>query len=450
MKTKTFSRLALLAAGILFAAVTAGAQTLVRHDTRAEIAANPDKAGGVYYMVDTIHHAPTPAPKGYRPVYISHIGRHGARFALSDGVYESLKRLLEKADADGKLTPEGKNLLKRYEAFYPQAAFRGGDLTRKGQSQHRFIARTMVQDYPEVFKGDTRADVISTRVPRVIVSMLSFLDEMNNLDKSFSFKLDAGYVYLPVLEPSSGSNPEAIRRRDNPASVSSTSEALRNAFPTKEAASRFFNDLDYLEKGYGAYRFLNDLFSVSIDTQCLDDPTDRLEGLLTPDEQYRLWEINNYGFYTRFGWHPETDHLGAMQAAKMVKDFIDKADADMASGNVNLRLRFSHDTGMMPLLSFLKVDNFGAAVKDPQDIADYWRSFEIPMGCNFQLVFFQRKRPAKGQPAVLVKPLLNGYDARLPFESWQGPFYDWERFKAYYNPRIEEALRFLAAYPEMK
>ena len=441
-----------IALGILLVGVAAGAQTLVRHDTRAEIFANPDKAGGVYYMLDTIHHAPTPAPRGYRSVYISHIGRHGARYAISDNIYEAMKRFLEQADKDGVLTPEGKALLSRYEAFYPQAAFRGGDLTRKGQAQHRFIARTMVQDYPEVFRGKTHAEVISTRVPRVIMSMLSFLDEMNDLDRDFNFRTDAGYVYLPVLEPSSGNSPEARRRKPTPALISETANAMQDAFPARETAGRFFSDVDYLEKGYGAMRFIRDLGSVITDTQCLDDPADRLDGVLTTDELYRLWEMRNYGFYTQYGRHPKADKLGAMQAAKMVQDFIVKADEDLASGAVNLRLRFSHDTGLMPLMSFMKVDNFGVEVEDPHEIMDYWRSFEIPMGCNFQLVFFRRKGGAKGgksgssRPEILVKPLLNGYDARLPFESWDGPFYDWQKFKAYYNPLIDDALRYLETY----
>ena len=41
-----------------------------------EIAATPGKAGGVYYAYPTESSQNTPAPKGYRPFYISHYGTH--------------------------------------------------------------------------------------------------------------------------------------------------------------------------------------------------------------------------------------------------------------------------------------------------------------------------------------------------------------------------------------
>ncbi len=61
----------------------------------------------------------TPAPKGYKPVYISHIGRHGARYAISDPIYENLRKVFTDAHSAGKLTEAGEKLMDRYEAFYP-------------------------------------------------------------------------------------------------------------------------------------------------------------------------------------------------------------------------------------------------------------------------------------------------------------------------------------------
>ncbi len=48
-----------------------------------EIASHPEKAGGVYSSYVVPPESLTKAPKGYKPFYISHYGRHGSRYHLS-------------------------------------------------------------------------------------------------------------------------------------------------------------------------------------------------------------------------------------------------------------------------------------------------------------------------------------------------------------------------------
>ena len=418
------------------------------HDTRKEILENIDKAGGVYYMLEYGVPAPSPAPKGYKPVYISHIGRHGARFALSENIYEKLKAFFDKGESEGKLTPEGRTLVERYRSFYPMAAYRGGELTRIGQDQHRFIASTMYRNYPEVFKGETYASVLSTKVHRVIISMLCFLDELEDLDRDFDFDVDAGLIYLPILEPQTSESPESRKRLPIGKEEGEAYQRVIATLDAKGAASRFFNDLDWVEENYGAYDFVRNLASVISDTQCLDDNSERFEGVLTPEEMFAVWEIRNYSNYRRFGRCPLSDNLSVMMSGKVLQDFIVNADKDMAEGKVDLRLRFSHDTALMPLLSFMKVGSMGAEIEDPFLVKDYWRDFEVPMACNLQLVLFRKKKPRAGEPEILVKVLHNEREATLPIPEYCKGFYDWNAFKAYYNPMIEEAARFVANHPE--
>ena len=89
MKT-SFSKLITLAAASLLP-LWLSAQTL-----REEIEANPDKAGYVYSMYDFDTPAIAKAPKGYKPFYISHYGRHGARFSGSNPEFVNVRRILRK------------------------------------------------------------------------------------------------------------------------------------------------------------------------------------------------------------------------------------------------------------------------------------------------------------------------------------------------------------------
>ena len=146
---------------VLLLAATAGAQSA--YD---EIKADIDKAGGVYFMYPFDTPSATPAPKGYEPFYISHYGRHGARYILSNDQYDNVAEVLRRARADGKLTARGIDACDRFLAIYPHLKGRAGDLTPKGQMQHRRLAGRMYAAYPEIFRRHPRIEAYSTVVPR--------------------------------------------------------------------------------------------------------------------------------------------------------------------------------------------------------------------------------------------------------------------------------------------
>lgn len=56
------------------------------------------KTAGVYYAYPVYSLQPqTQAPKGYKPFYISHYGRHGSRYLISDADYKWVIELFDKA-----------------------------------------------------------------------------------------------------------------------------------------------------------------------------------------------------------------------------------------------------------------------------------------------------------------------------------------------------------------
>ena len=81
--------------------------------TFEEISADLNKAGGVYLAYPKVEAKQTPAPKGYKPFYVSHYGRHGSRYLLGDRDYLWIIQLMQKADSINGLTPLGKDVLKR-------------------------------------------------------------------------------------------------------------------------------------------------------------------------------------------------------------------------------------------------------------------------------------------------------------------------------------------------
>ena len=95
-------KLLLLAAAVLCAAISSSAQ-----DYRELIKENPAMAGS--NMMNYIYEpaAYTPAPKGYKPFYISHYGRHGSRYEGNDKSAAPVWKVMRAADSLGLLSEAG-------------------------------------------------------------------------------------------------------------------------------------------------------------------------------------------------------------------------------------------------------------------------------------------------------------------------------------------------------
>ena len=391
---------------------------------RDEVLSDIERAGGVHYLYPMDQPAPTPAPKGYKAFYVSHVGRHGARYALGGSVYEEQLAVWTKGHDKGWLTPEGEAFFKAYKDFYPAIALREGNLTRKGQGQHRYIAGQIYRNYPSVFKGKTHAEAVSTVSHRVIVSMFSFLTELDNLDGDFTFGADYGQPYQGYLLP------DVI---DSGAERHGEAELKFNRFRDEvldldAMLGKWFTRPDSLVSN--KYKFCADLHTVVSTLDNTDAPAipEALYSVFTPQERYSLWRVNNFRDYQLLGRSPDTENL-RMKAMKALRaDFIGKADEDIRTGKVQLRLRFAHDSTLMPLLSLMDVNGMGVSIENPYEVERSWQNYNVPMACNFQLVFFKSKK----NPDILVQVLLNGVEATLPLPmAAPGSFYRWEDIREY-------------------
>ena len=139
--------------------------------TKEYMLAHPEKTGGNQLAYSTDFRPQTPAPKGYKPFYISHYGRHGSRYHYTGFDYMMMRNLILKADSANALTPRGKELRDRICKLYDDGFLRAGDLTQTGFRQHQGIAKRMVENFPEVFGKNAFLEVKSSTSHRVLASM---------------------------------------------------------------------------------------------------------------------------------------------------------------------------------------------------------------------------------------------------------------------------------------
>ena len=137
-----------LLVAVLFALV-AVAQTTARKDIdkHPELAVTSLSPYGGPYFFEPI----AEAPKGYKPFYISHYGRHGSRHEAHAEYVTSVAEMFDHADELGILTAKGKELKEYLHTMCAAHQNRYGDLTRLGFEQHKGIARRMYQRFKPVF-----------------------------------------------------------------------------------------------------------------------------------------------------------------------------------------------------------------------------------------------------------------------------------------------------------
>ena len=421
---------------LVLMAMLVGTGVHAQQTAREEIAQNPFLSGSNHLDYDN-YPATTPltkAPKGYEPFYMSHYGRHGARWLLGDGEYMESIEILRKAKAQGKITNKGNEVLAQLEKFYPCTIKRLGDLTTVGERQHHGIGRRMAEHFPEIFKHKgVKIDARSTVVIRCILSMEAECEELmaanptarihNDVSEAFQYYLNA--PWQQVLRRQNRWEPQA-RLREHWTKPDRLMGVL-------------FNDPQWVQDSIKAGSFMRHFFNLASNMQSHEDGPDLLP-LFTPEELYDQWRIRNVDWYLGYGHAPQTAGVMPFSQANLLKNIIQTADTVT---QVQATLRFGHEVCVMPLACLLELGTCGARVENLEQLDREWRNYNIfPMACNVQLVFY---RPKKGKAGdILVKALLNEREQTLPVPTTQHPYYRWADLRAYYLKKLAD---FEAAHP---
>ena len=325
------------------------ASPLAAQTAREEIEADRNKAGGIYSLYEEPKAVPAPAPKGYKPFYISHFGRHGARHNSADPAF--LLNLLDRAAEDGKLTPLGEDVRARYTALYPQLKLREGDLTAVGTAQLEGIARRMITLYPRVFRKGRTVQAVSSTSPRCLLSMAAFLQGLRSSGWKGDIRLDTGNAWMRTVAPHRKANELYVQQRgrirtEDRAAWEADVQRLRDEIDEKAFLSRLFTDEEWVRTQGDPQAFMKGFYSLAVSTPCTGLSEDFYD-LFTPEELYREWAVENLRYYGYFGPSKYFGGTSWAIAAPALEKIISDADEDLRTGTTAARLRFGHDVGLM-------------------------------------------------------------------------------------------------------
>ena len=401
--------------------------------SRTELRAHLDLASGNYCNYPNPTGRVTPAPSGYEPFYVSHYGRHGARYMTDDNHYKYTIAKMDTAKALGLLTPFGEEILQKLNIAAADAWHRDGDLTPLGGRQHRGIAHRLCVNYPTLMQQPITVKANSSTVRRCMLSMANFCQELVIMNPSLNITMDASehdmYYIIPndsIEIPKSETDGPLYEKLDQFRHQMLNGERqFTLLFTDPEAAGQFIDH----------YKLTNGLWNIVADMDCLPELNLSFEGLFTPDEFIDGFRAYNASWCLWEGLMPGSQH-NYYAIYPLLKNFLDEADEMIASGKSGVRLRFGHDSVVLPFSFILGVKEAMGGTDDMENLHNHFALFRlIPMAGNVQLIFFRKE----GSDDILVKFLMNENETTVPIDTDCAPFYHWKDVRAYYRKMLEEA-----------
>lgn len=391
-----------------------------------QLKADPRKSYGMDYPYSFTTQKLTKAPKGYKPFYISHYGRHGSRYYWNAMLYQELSKLLTTAHEKQMLTPEGEAFYEKFMAAKDELTAGVSELSDLGWEQHQRIARTMYNNFPEVFKKGGNVSAISSLTGRCVLSMSSFCQELTQCNPMIEIREQSARKTLDGVVPTDNQNP--LKRKFPKANA--RWEKNKEKFPFDESlrdkvVKRVFTNTDSLQNLHHIGSNLINLY-----TSLPNIGHEGMMGnLITDDEMVAQWEQSNLGSYS-WVFGPQYEMI------PILEDIIKKADAAIDGSSDHISdLRFGHDTCLGPLTVLMGINGADLDPEDPFEVKNCYQNWETCKASNIQLVFYRGK---KGTDDILVKLLLNGEEARLPIATDSYPYYKWSDLRQFYQARIDK------------
>lgn len=377
----------------------------------------------------------TPAPKGYKPFYLSHYGRHGSRFHWSQDDYTFFYELFQKAESANVLTDFGKSVAERVYKLNDYATLRAGDLTLLGQTQHKGIAERMALHFPEVFSQKNRSSVavLSSTTPRCIVSMSAFCTQLSSLYTDLEFLTECSKKTMPFIVTDAWGEISEFQKKEE---WQKAFGALNEKYiKPQQLIKRLFSDSLFVVKNIDANQFMRKFYDVQASIQGMDTLGFNLNDVFSEDELYGNWAVQNAWWYGSYGTCPMTRSQGVLFGKTILKHILDEADMALSDkSGVCANLRFGHDTGLLPLCGLMQLEGCNAQVTDLEKLSDVWRDYAIiPMAGNLQIIFYKSSKSDE----ILVKVLLNEREVDLPISSDIAPYYKWNDVRAFYRNVLE-------------
>ena len=388
-----------------------------------QLKADPRKAYGTDYPYEFAVEPLTPAPRGYKPFYISHYGRHGSRYYWNEKLYNELDTLLAVASKKDLLTEDGKAFYSNFMDAREELMTGISELTELGWQQHQRIARTMYERFPEVFQEGGNVLAIASLSGRCVLSMSAFCQELVQCNPAIEIREQSSRFTLDVVAPNDSQNP--ARRewpRATPKYEKNRASFARDTTLRHKVLSRVFKSTDGLPGSMR--RTADNLVSLYTSLPSIDHEG-MMGNIITDADIVQHWETDNLGSYS---WVFSDQY----RSIPILRDIVLKADAVLDGTNDRVAdLRFGHDSYIGPMTVLMGLNGADRDPEDPYEVKNCYQNWQTCKASNIQLIFYRSSET----PDILVKCLLNGFEASLPVATDTFPYYPWPSLRTFFLDR---------------
>lgn len=419
--------------------IIASFQNLNAQTLRDEIARDKQCSAGYYKLYSFDGTPESPTPYGYKPFYISHYGRHGSRWMISEENYTELVDLLAAPDSLGILSDLGKSVYARLKAIGEDGRQRAGELTSIGAKQHKGIGDRLYKRFPELLSGKAKVNARSTTRVRCVLSMAAFCEALkeNNpaLDITQTSSLRNSY-WLEFYNPETHNvSPDYYKYWDKGLYLKESNDMLHKNMDVPGIVGKLFTEDPKWSKGK-QLSFLVKLYNLGCNQKGVGSDINFFD-LFSDEDLYWLTVSDSYRLYAKRGPHPQNGGLTLFYSKILLQDILNCAQSAIDGNGITADLRFGHDINLMALIPMMGIDNWGFTGLSPEETGEKWQISKLtPMAANLQFIFYRNDAND-----ILLKVLHNEKEVSLPVPTDCAPYYKWTDFKTYY-------LNHMASLPE--
>ncbi|GAA3984937.1 histidine phosphatase family protein [Mucilaginibacter dorajii] len=409
--------------------------------------ASAQDCGTAFLGTKTLYKAPvvkyTPVPKGYEPVFINHVGRHGARHLTKDVKAAFIYSVLLKADSAGMLTEKGELLKQMILNLQKVEKGNTKSISAEGREELQSIGSRMYSNYAQVFAGKPKLNVTITKEIRTKQSADAFLSGLKTKLKDSVQIVEANDdVNLRFYDESPAYT--AYEKKgdwDKYKAIIAKAEHINEI--NKTIVSRLFK-AEYLKTldNMEADKIINDIwgfativYSVQGEAKQLGIEPKELDftSLFTCDELKALGRTDNVEDFLVKGPGAKADGLQVIIAAPLLANFITTTDDFIKTRTYNANLRFAHAETISPFAALLGIEDADKVSSDINQFDRAWQASKvIPLSSNIQWIFYKKK----GSANYLVKILLNEKEARITGLKNVSPYYKWADMRRFYIAKL--------------
>lgn len=321
-------------------------------------------------------------PDSLTPVFINHVGRHGARFLSSSKAVTELDSRLNEADKAGTITPLGRKLRELCRTITRATAGRWGALDSLGMAEQRGIASRLHSFTPALFHS-TRVHAISSYVPRCVASMDEFTHQLTRLDNNIEIYTSSGRQNSPLMRPwtndsiykafiASAELKNTEREYDASQSYSSLAERVMGKnYP-------FADEGEKKQLSRTVFKVITGCAAIGLECDLGD--------YLSIAEANALWSIENLSHYLTHSastLSPAPMELAIALLSELITTLQSAAEG---TNEYTVMLRFGHAETLMPLLALMRLQGCYYMTNYFDTVGLHWCDFHIvPMASNLQM-----------------------------------------------------------------